>query len=77
MRVTVLHHVNGATKAAVFEAPHVSSQMIDTGIHIVLTDEAGGPATGHAMFTAAGIVALTGTAAQQYGPLSTNVAEES
>jgi hypothetical protein len=68
VRVTVLHHVNGATKTAVLEAPHVSTVMTaDGGVHIELTDVIGGPFTGFAMFTAAGLVALNGVAVEQYG----------
>lgn len=70
MRVTVLHHVNGATKTATLSGPHVSTQMVDGGIHVVLAGTASGPDIGYAMFTNAGLVALSGAAVEQYGPLS-------
>jgi hypothetical protein len=69
VRVTVLHHYNGSTKTARLQAPAVSRQMVDGGIHVVLYDEQGGPAIGDAMFTAGGIVVLSGVAIDQYGPL--------
>lgn len=67
MRVTVVHHITGSTKIAVLEAPHISTQMVDGGLHIVLADEIGSPPSGHAMFTSAGLVALLGIATEQYG----------
>lgn len=70
MKVLVIHHVNGATKSVVLEAPHVSRQMIDGGIDVVLSEFAGGPEIGNAKFTAAGIVALSGTAVEQYRPIT-------
>jgi hypothetical protein len=67
VRVTVLHHVNGATRTAVFEAPHVSRQMADGGIYVKLSEAIGGPELGDAMFTSGGIVELSGVAEVQYG----------
>jgi hypothetical protein len=67
MRVTVVHHVNGTTKTAVLEASHISTQMVDGGLHVVLSDIIGGEVLGWAMFTAAGLVALGGVAVAQYG----------
>jgi len=66
--VTVLHHVNGSTRVAVLSAPHISTQETATGgLHLRLQAELGEPVDGFAMFTSAGLVALYGTATEQYG----------
>lgn len=70
MDITVIHHYNGATKTARFEAPLISAQLVDGGIHVVLHREQGGVALGYALFASGGIVALAGRAAEQYGPLT-------
>lgn len=66
MKVTVVHHITGATKTTTFEAPHITVQMPDSGFDVTLLD-AEGTRTGFALFHRAGLVALEGAAAEQYG----------
>lgn len=66
-QITVEYSTNGSTRTAVLRAPHVSTQMVDGGIHVVLGDRPEYP-TGFAMFTAGGVVAWSGSALDQYRP---------
>lgn len=70
--VTVIHHVGspGNVKVVTLRAPHLSTSMPAGGIHVNLHDHADQPRTGFAMFTAGGIVALSGTALAQYTQLT-------
>lgn len=68
--VTVIHHVGGGVKVVTLRAPHLSTSMADGGISVFLHDHPDEPRTGMAMFTAGGIVALSGTAVEQYTQLT-------
>lgn len=70
MKVVVIHSLTGTTKTAVLSAGYVSCQMADGGVYVTLHDQPGAAVVGHAMFTRGGIVALGGTAIDQYTPLS-------
>ncbi len=63
--VEVYHHVNGATRVTRLHAPRISRQMADGGVHIVLQAD-DRTVLGDAMFTAGGIVAVSGAAIAQY-----------